>query len=283
MKPVRKIGYFAPRFTVSVQRLLHRLYSFAARNGVELYHIELPKLPNLPKLKEGTDLALCLGGDGTMLSLVRQTANAGVLLAGVNTGHLGFLSSSTKEQFETFLQCLVDGSYEVEERAILEVVKQDVNGQDISALHHALNEVSLMRVQTGKMVDVDVQVDGQSFNRYHADGILVATPTGSSAYSLSAGGPLIWPNADVLCLTPICPHSLTNRAVVMPNSVSIKLRPHARRGRVEDQMIFSLDGRTTHPISLQETLLIRKADHTVHLVSLPNGGYASRLRSKLGW
>ncbi len=283
MKPVRKVGYFAPRFTVAVQRLLHRLYSFAARNGIELYHIELPKLPALPKLDEGTDLALCLGGDGTMLSLVRQTSRAGVLLAGINTGHLGFLSSSTKDQLEELLQCLVDGSYEVDERTVIEVVKHDVHGNPITKPHHALNEVSLMRAQTGKMVDVDVLVDGKPFNRYHADGILVATPTGSSAYSLSAGGPLIWPEAKVICLTPICPHSLTNRAVVMPDSAAITLRPHARRGRVEEQMIFSLDGRMTHTISLQETLLIRKADRTVRLVRLPNGDYASRLRSKLGW
>ncbi len=266
-----------------MQRLLHSLYAFAARNGLELYHIELPKLPNIPKLEPDTDLALCLGGDGSMLSLVRQISEAGVLLAGVNTGHLGFLSSCTKEQFDVLLQCLINGSFEVDERAVLEVVKQDISGRDCTKPHLALNEVSLMRVQTGKMVDVDVHVDGLKFNRYHADGILVATPTGSSAYSLSAGGPLIWPNSNVICLTPICPHSLTNRAVVMPDSVSISLCPHARRGRVEDQMIFSLDGRMTHPISLQETLTIRKSKHTVRLVCLPKSDYASRLRSKLGW
>lgn len=283
MKSIRKIGYFAPRFTVSVQRLLQRLYDFTSRNGILLYHIELPRLPDIPRFQPDTDLALCLGGDGAMLSMVRQCAQSGVMLAGVNMGHLGFLSSSTKEQFETLLECMAAGDYEVDERAILKVTQLDSDGHLVHGPYFALNEVSLMRAQTGKMIDVDVTVDGLKFNRYHADGILVATPTGSSAYSLSAGGPLIWPNSRVLCLTPICPHSLTNRAVVMPDSVDISLRPHARRGRVEEQLIFSLDGRTTHPIALQEVLHISKAEHTVQLLCLPKSDYATRLRSKLGW
>lgn len=283
MNSIRKIGYFAPRKTIAVQRLLHRLYEFAASNGMQLYGIELTPLHHLPQLQSGTDLALCLGGDGSMLSLIRQTSNEGVLLAGVNTGHLGFLSSCTKEEFDKLLQCILDESFEIDARATLEVSQHDADGHPIGESYIALNEVSLMRAQTGKMVDVDVHVDDLKFNRYHADGILVATPTGSSAYSLSAGGPLIWPESKVLCLTPICPHSLTNRAVVMPDSVSITLRPHARRGRIEAQLIFSMDGRMTHPIALQETLTIRKSKNIVRLVCLPKSDYATRLRSKLSW
>ena len=147
----------------------------------------------------------------------------------------------------------------------------------------ALNEVCLMRARTGKMIDVDVELDGCLLNRYHADGVLVATPTGSTAYSLSAGGPLMWPNAGVISLTPICPHSLTSRPVVVPDSTEITLRPRARRGRIEESIIYSVDGRSAHTISVNDTLNIRRADVNLRLLALPGNDYAARLRAKLGW
>ena len=140
-----------------------------------------------------------------------------------------------------------------------------------------------MRARTGKMIDVDVELDGCLLNRYHADGVLVATPTGSTAYSLSAGGPLMWPNAGVISLTPICPHSLTSRPVVVPDSSEITLRPRARRGRIEESIIYSVDGRSAHTISVNDTLNIRRADVNLRLLALPGNDYAARLRAKLGW
>lgn len=283
MKPIQKIGVFAPRCTVACQLLLDRLYRFCQSHSIDCYVIQKAKLPEHIQLEEGTDLALCLGGDGAILSLVRQAAFGDVLLAGVNLGHLGFLSSCSKDQFDSLLECIAEARYDIDERTLLKIKQLNSEDEVIAGPFYALNEVSLMRVQTGKMIDVDVALDGHRFNRYHADGILVATPTGSSAYSLSAGGPLIWPHSQVLCLTPICPHSLTNRAVVMPDTVEITLRPRARRGRVQDQLIFSLDGRTTRPIALRERLQIRKSTYSVKLIYLPKSDYATRLRSKLGW
>ena len=150
-------------------------------------------------------------------------------------------------------------------------------------VHMALNEVALMRAQTGKMIDVDVEVNGELLNRYHSDGVLVATPTGSTAYSLSAGGPLVTPAANVLCITPICPHSLTIRTVVLPDNVVITMHPRERRGRAGESTIFSLDGRRTHGIANNDTLEIRKAERPLRLLAMPESSFAARLRAKLGW
>lgn len=194
-------------------------------------------------------------------------------------GHLGFLSSCGREEWRELVDAIATQRYAVEERSMLQVTRSAA--EDTPRL--ALNEVALMRAQTGKMVDVDVELNASLLNRYHADGVLVATPTGSTAYSLSAGGPLLWPNAGVICLTPICPHSLTNRSVVLPEDVEITIRPRERRGRSGESLIYSLDGRTTHPIGLDDTLTIRKSPLSLRLLSLPGSNFATRLRTKLGW
>lgn len=227
------------------------------------------------------DILLCLGGDGTMLAAAETAARSGMILGGINMGHLGFLSACGRKEVQLLVQSLAAGTYEVHRRAMLEVRACDEHGCKLGNL--ALNEIALTRYQTGKMIDVDVEVDGELLNRYHADGMLVATPTGSTAYSLSAGGPLVWPNAGVVCLTPVCPHSLTNRSVVLPDSVELTLRPKERRGRAEQALIYSLDGRATHPIALNEALKIRKASESLMLLALPKSDFAARLRVKLGW
>lgn len=228
------------------------------------------------------DMLLCLGGDGTMLAAAARAAKQGMILGGINTGHLGFLSACSRRDVETFVESLIAGNYMVEERAMLQASQ---SGLEESYPHPllALNEVCLMRARTGKMIDVDVELDGCLLNRYHADGVLVATPTGSTAYSLSAGGPLMWPDAGVMSLTPICPHSLTSRPVVVADNVRITLRPRARRGRVEESIIYSVDGRSAHTINVNDTLTISRADVNLRLLALPGNDYAARLRAKLGW
>ena len=283
MKPISHMAFYLARRTPTSLRVLQRLQELADTKGIRHYDIKPSKQMHVMPLEEGTELVLCLSGDGTMLSMVRQVIDAGAILAGVNLGHLGFLSACGKNEVELLLDSLADGSYQLDERSLLEITQQDADKQIVKGPIYALNEVSLMRAQTGKMIDLDVFLDGKSFNRYHADGILVSTPTGSTAYSLSAGGPLIWPNAQVVCLTPICPHSLTNRSVVLPQQVAIRLKPRERRGRAHETINYSLDGRHTHQISLNESLCIRQAEMKLRLLSLPGSSYAQRLRAKLGW
>lgn len=269
------IGILAPYRPASCLQSLELLHSECEKHGLHAYEIGKYTAESMP----APDVLLCLGGDGTILAEAEKAARRGVIIGGINMGHLGFLSACGKDEIPLMVQALANGEYTVEERSLLQVTRSGAE----STAHIALNEVALMRAQTGKMVDVDVELDGELLNRYHADGVLVATPTGSTAYSLSAGGPLLWPNARVMCLTPICPHSLTNRSVVLPETVEITIRPRERRGRSGESLIFSLDGRSTHPIALNETLTIRKAPMSLQLLSLPASNYAARLRAKLGW
>lgn len=272
------VGLLAPVRSAACRRLLPELEAAFRAVGIDAYEVSPRGLeesvPGVP------DILLCLGGDGTMLGAAALAARRGMVLGGINMGHLGFLSACGRDEVPQLVAALADGSYEVHRRSLLEVRR---GGEEPGAATLALNEVALMRSQTGKMIDVDVEVDGCLLNRYHADGMLVATPTGSTAYSLSAGGPLVWPSAGVVCLTPICPHSLTNRSVVLPDSVEITLRPKERRGRAGQALIYSLDGLATHPIALNEPLMIRKAPEQLNLLALPRSDYAARLRAKLGW
>ncbi len=277
MKTPSSIGLLAPVRSAACRRLVHELESAFSSSGVAVSEL------NQRALDEGAapDVLLCLGGDGTLLAAAEISARRGIVLGGINMGHLGFLSACGRSEVRLLVESLLSGDCEVHTRTMLEVCACDAVCCTEGRL--ALNEVALTRYQTGKMIDVDVEVDGSLLNRYHADGMLVATPTGSTAYSLSAGGPLVWPSAGVVCLTPVCPHSLTNRSVVLPDSVELTLRPQERRGRAEQSLIYSLDGRTTHPIALDESLKIRKAEESLQLLVLPRSNYAARLRVKLGW
>lgn len=228
------------------------------------------------------DALLCLGGDGTMLSMAAQAARHGVPLGGINLGRLGFLTACSGEEAPRLVEMLAAGELAVRERAMLQARVVHAEKGDGGSVFLALNELALMRAQMGKMVDLDVEVNGKLLNRYHADGVLVATPSGSTAYSLSAGGPLIWPKARVLCVTPVCPHSLTNRSVVLPDDVRLSLRPRARRGRA-DAMIFSLDGRNTYELKVDETLQMEKAPVSLKLLQMPDTSFAALLRAKMRW
>lgn len=281
MKSPASIGILSPSRTAPCLLALQQLMDACAAAGLNAY--ELGKNTISDPVLGKPEMILCLGGDGTMLSVALAASSTGSVIGGINMGHLGFLSACSRDEIETLVQALADGNYEVDERAMLEVRKFDASGQEADRRFYALNELSLTRAQTGKMIDVDVELDGRLLNRYHADGILVATPTGSTAYSMSAGGPLMWPAAGVTCLTPICPHSLTSRPIVLPDSVEITLRPRERRGRAGESLIFSLDGRNTYPIALNETLRVQKAPNPLRLLNLPGSDYAARLRAKLRW
>lgn len=275
MTPPRSIALLAGSRTNGNRELLQLLGSLLQTAGVSVCEYDR-------SVDSSADMLLCLGGDGTMLAAATRAARQGMVLGGINTGHLGFLSVCGRREVEQLVAALVAGEYAVEERAMLQATQSGLEDCYPHPLL-ALNEVCLMRAQTGKMIDVDVELNGCLLNRYHADGVLVATPTGSTAYSLSAGGPLLWPTAGVMSLTPICPHSLTSRPVVVPDTMEITLRPRARRGRVEESIIYSVDGRSAHVINVNDTLTIKRADVGLKLLALPGNDYAARLRAKLGW
>ena len=233
-----------------------------SRHGLGSCVIETPDA--LERAIGRCGMLVTFGGDGTMLTVSSLAAMHRVPLAGVNLGRLGFMTTCSVQELPLLAYALQEGSYLTDERSMLEVVRAGEDGVAAPPRKLALNEVSLIRAQSGKMVD------------------LVSTPTGSTAYSLSAGGPLVWPMSRVVCVTPICPHSLTNRSVVLPDTMTIRLRPRERRGRF-DSMVYSLDGRSAYPIEVGESLVIRKAPETLSLVHLRKQNFGALLRAKLRW
>lgn len=173
-----------------------------SRHGLGSCVIETPDA--LERAIGRCGMLVTFGGDGTMLTVSSLAAMHRVPLAGVNLGRLGFMTTCSVQELPLLAYALQEGSYLTDERSMLEVVRVGGDGVAAPPRKLALNEVSLIRAQSGKMVDLDAEIDGELLNRYHADGVLVSTPTGSTAYSLSAGGPLVWPMSRVVCVTPIC-------------------------------------------------------------------------------
>ena len=276
MNPSKVIGLVALAEKPGLGEALRIMRRELSRHGLGSCVIETPDA--LERAIGRCGMLVTFGGDGTMLTVSSLAAMHRVPLAGVNLGRLGFMTTCSVQELPLLAYALQEGSYLTDERSMLEVVRVGGDGVAAPPRKLALNEVS----QSGKMVDLDAEIDGELLNRYHADGVLVSTPTGSTAYSLSAGGPLVWPMSRVVCVTPICPHSLTNRSVVLPDNMTIRLRPRERRGRF-DSMVYSLDGRSAYPIEVGESLVIRKAPETLSLVHLRKQNFGALLRAKLRW
>jgi NAD+ kinase len=230
------------------------------------------------ELSRRVDLVAVLGGDGTMLHALSCMDASGVPMAGVNIGTLGFLTSCTDGELEGFVAALARGSFTTVPRALLAVRVETADGEVREFT--ALNEVTLTRGQTGRLVSLTASVNGGLLNHYRADGLIVATPTGSTAYSLSAGGPLVSPDAEVFVITPICPHSLSNRSLVVADSAEIELTPN---GGSSEPMLFTVDGRDCLAIEDSARILIRKAPGVLPLVRLEGHSFYETLRQKLHW
>jgi NAD+ kinase len=227
---------------------------------------------------DNCDLVAVLGGDGTMLNAASQIGPAGIPVAGINIGTLGFLTTCTDEELDIFADAITSGKYTLIKRMQL---KATVVSEDGTKKHfRALNEITLARGQTGRLVSLDAWVDGELLNHYRADGLIVATTTGSTAYSLSAGGPLIAPKADVFVITPICPHSLSNRSLVVSDSSTVELAPAAD---AECPMLFTADGREVVNINNGDRIVVEQAGHALPLLRLEGRSFYTTLRQKLGW
>lgn len=220
------------------------------------------------------DMFLSLGGDGTFLETVAKVGHSGVPILGINLGRLGFLSNTREEGAELALRAVMARDYTIEERGLLELVGE-------GPLHGpllALNEVSLHKRDSSSMISVHAYVGDRFLNTYWADGLIIATPTGSTAYSLSCGGPLLDPRCDAIVITPIAPHNLNVRPFVLPGESVIRLRADVRGDKYLvnlDQRSFSID----HPMDLH----VQRARHRVRLIHLPDQDFFNTLRVKLAW
>ena len=221
------------------------------------------------------NMVLALGGDGTIISAARVVGNSGVPIAGINLGGLGFLAEVALEEIYDRLQLIQDGDYLVEERMVLRAKLE--NEKEIS--YRALNDIVIERGSSTRMISITVTVDDKFFNRYSADGIIIATPTGSTAYSLSAGGPIIVPPHEAVIVTPLSPHSLSQRAVVIKPDSKIKIIPENTSG----EMLVSIDGQTSVKIKNGQSIHIERAENNIRLVKWKDKSYFDTLRAKLNW
>lgn len=223
-----------------------------------------------------TDLLLVFGGDGTMLRAARDTADAGTPLLGVNLGGLGFLTAISARQFARELRAVWAGQLTVETRPLIEV-SASVGGGLITRA--ALNDFVVSRGSGSRLIEIEVSVDGEELTRYRCDGLIVSSPTGSTAYSLAAGGAIVSPNAEVFTITPICPHTLSNRSVVVSLNSAIAIR--ALSAKIE--MLLSADGEVVTPLVAGETVLIRRSPRSVRFLHLAGDSFFKTLRQKLNW
>jgi NAD+ kinase len=226
---------------------------------------------------EKVDLLIVLGGDGTLLSVARALGSHKVPILAVNLGGLGFLTSVTLDELYPMLEQILSGQHRTGERMMLEA--EIMRGGKSAERHTALNDAVANKGALARMLDFDVAVDGDHVGRYRADGLIVATPTGSTAYSLAAGGPIVHPRLDAFVITPICPHMLTNRPLVIPDTARVEIDFSAASGPV----YVTLDGQIGIQLLPMDALLIRKSASKVTLVQPPRKTYFEILRSKLRW
>lgn len=223
------------------------------------------------------DLIITFGGDGTLLSVARH-APEGVPIIGVNMGTLGFLTEIRLEEFPSVLDRVLSGDYEAEGRVAFDV---DVESDDGAATcsYRVLNDAVINKSALARIIEMEVKVGGQYVSTFRADGLIVSTPTGSTAYNLSAGGPIIYPTMRAVVITPICPHMLTNRPIVLPDHLDIEIRIVTR----EQEVFLTLDGQEGFPVTEHQRVRIRRSPHAVMLVHSPEKNYFDVLRRKLKW
>jgi NAD+ kinase len=231
---------------------------------------------NAGTLARAVDLLLVFGGDGTILRAAREIAGSATPILGVNIGGLGFLTAVPSVQLAQALKSVLGGEYTIQSRALIEVAGV-ARGKKI--LHTALNDIVVSRGAVSRLISLDVGVDGEAITRYRCDGLIISTPTGSTAYSLAAGGAIVLPTAEVFTLTPICPHSLSNRSIILPLSSSITVKAITPLPAT----ILSADGQLVEELDAGDEVVIRRSRRSIRLVQLPDSSFLEALRRKLHW
>lgn len=220
------------------------------------------------------DILVSIGGDGTLISVVRRSYKYQLPALGVHAGKLGFLADLSVEDMKDFVKILKDGDFRIDERAVLEATIKTENEKSVL---YAFNDIVLTRPSISKMIRIDTLVDDKAFNTYYGDGVIVSTPTGSTAYNLSAGGPVMFPLTNVFALTPICPHSLTQRPVVLPGHFSIDMKTP------DKSALVIIDGQDMHEFGYGDTISINLAKNPARLIHRKDFNYFDVLKEKLSW
>jgi NAD+ kinase len=271
MPPIRKLALAVNASKDGAAELGRELAAIAAQAGVTVR--EIASQPIAPGSLAGQDACCVIGGDGTLLGVAREAARAQVPLIGVNRGSLGFLTTFSADEARTHFGALLAGAYRLTGRAMLECGPTD-GIRDL-----ALNDVLIKAEENSRLVRLEVEADGELVTDYTCDGLILCTPTGSTAYNLSAGGPIIHPAAEVIAMTPICPHTLSNRSIIFRQEV--KLRIHNRTP--ESPMLVTLDGQRHTGTGRTDAVEVSISKLRVQLVQAENYSHFSVVRTKLKW
>ncbi len=284
------LAFYGSTFTDNCIPYVQRLFSKLEREGVPFFIYEdfarflLPKIEleqehptfrSHQDIKGKVDTLVSIGGDGTMLKSIVHVRDSGIPVMGLNTGRLGFLSNVSKEAADAAMEALLKGKYELDQRSL---VTLDPSQPIFGDSNFALNELSVHKKDTSAMVTVHAYINDDFLNTYWADGLIVATPTGSTAYSLSCGGPIVSPNADNFIITPIAPHNMNVRPVIVRDDNVITLKIEGR----DENFLAALDSRSV-TIDPTMELRLKKADFKVNLVRLEGQNFLDTIRTKLMW
>jgi NAD+ kinase len=229
------------------------------------------------EIRELADLIVVLGGDGTILSTARLLGNREIPVLGINYGSLGYLTEFRIEEMFSAIETVLSGKYEIDRRMMLDVSITS-NGEN-KAIGRVLNDVVINKSALARIIEISVSFDKFFVNDFRADGLIVSTPTGSTAYNLSAGGPIVYPSMNAIILTPICPFTLTNRPIVIPDTSDINLRLLS----ADENVTVTLDGQVGYQIKPEDTINVRKSNIGFNLIQPANRNYFDILRNKLNW
>ncbi len=285
MEPIRTVGIISKPEVKQAEQLVPALLAWLDSHGVG-YRVDLATqqysskdLPAVSReeVPDGCQLVIVLGGDGTLLSAARAIAGREIPLFAVNLGGLGFLTAISTEELFPELERALRNEHRIAKRRMLSCEVQ--RHGDVVAHYEALNDVVITKVNIARMIDLVCNVDAHFVCRYKADGLILSTPTGSTAYSLSAGGPIVFPSVGALCITPICPHTLTNRPVLVSDASVIQILNLAS----DDVAYLTIDGQVGEPLKEQDRVICRSSQHALSLIRPPRMLFFDVLRQKLKW
>ena len=287
-----KIAIYGQYYLNSTEPIIKDIFVFFKKNNVELIiesaflemlyekniiHETYPTFSSHNELDSSFDMLISIGGDGTILRAATLVRNSGVPILGINAGRLGFLATVQKEKIDSFLQFVIDKKYSISKRTLLSLDCSPEN-EAIHEINFAMNEITVSRKDTTSMITIETYLNDEFLNSYWADGLIISTPTGSTGYSMSCGGPILTPEVKSLVITPIAPHNLNARPLVIPDNTEIKLRVTGR----EDQYLVSLDSRVT-TVKNESILVIKKNPFEINMIEIPEETFLKTLRNKLLW
>jgi len=279
LNKIKKVGFVLRPDSPNILPIYNDIKSKFEDKGIEVllghisaYMVGLNGI-NFHKMCQEVDLLVSLGGDGTLLSLVRRSYGYDKPVLGINAGNLGFLADTPIESVDDMIDKLLIGDYRIDNRMMIEGYIQRENDRED---FYAFNDVVITRPAISHMVKLDASIDGDWFNTYRGDGLIISTPTGSTAYNLSLGGPIMYPLSKVFIMTPVAPHSLTQRPLVVPSDFTIEMTS-------PDDLVVIVDGQDNYSLKSSEKLVIKGANMSAELLHTKEHSYFKVLREKLSW